>query len=371
MKLLANTAFGLEQVTRQELIKLGYQPGPIDRGYVPFEGTLHDVYKTNLYLRTAEHIYLQLAHQKLTDFDAFFAAVLAIPWETYFHPDGFIHLHAKTHQSVLMSERSFQSLAKKAILKRLTEKTQTAVFPETGPRYRVLIDNYQDHVRILLDTSGDALHQRKYRLQTGEAPLKETLAAGIVLLSRYHGEAPVIDPFCGSGTLLIEAAMIALNIPPGLMRSFSFTNFKNADFALWQTVKKAAYRGIKQEDIPKLSGTDNDPRMIEMAQRNAEAAGVDSVIDFQVERFEMKKTVKDFHYLMTNPPYDQRLMSLKELTPLYQAIGRYLRSPGAKDAFILTAVIGTEKLLQAKADKTRVLFNGPIKSRLYQYFQKT
>ena len=370
MKLIANTAFGLEKITSFELEKLGLKPEAIDRGYVPFEGTLDDVYKTNLNLRTAEHIYIELAHQKVTDFDAFFDLIHGLAWEEYLKTDGFFHLNAKTHQSLLMAERSLQSLAKKAILKRLEDTTKTAYFSETGPKYKILIDMYQDHVRVLLDTSGDALHQRKYRLKTGDAPLKETLAAAMILLSRYHGEAPVIDPFCGSGTLLIEAAMIALNIPPGLQRTFSFMDFKDADAARFQTIKKAAYQTIKQEDIPKLYGSDVDPKMIEIAKANAEEAGVDGVIEWTVERFEMKKPFRDFHYLFTNPPYDERLMTMKEITPLYQAIGRNLRSAPHKDAFILTSVIGTEKLLDQKADKTRVLFNGPIKTRLYQFFAK-
>lgn len=370
MKLLANTAFGLEKITARELETLGLNPEPIDRGYVPFEGTLKDLYTTNLYLRTAEHIYVELAHQKVTDFDAFFDLIQSVPWEMYLNVDGFFHVYAKTHQSVLMAERSLQSLTKKAILKRLEEQTKVSVFLEKGVKYKILIDMYQDHVRVLLDTSGDALHQRKYRQKTGEAPLKETLAAAMILLSRYHGEAPLVDPFCGSGTLLIEAAMIALNIPPGLQRSFSFMDFKNADLALFQSVKKDAYQAIKQDDIPKLQGSDVDPKIIEMAKANAESAGVDGVIDFKVERFEMKKHPRDFHYLFTNPPYDERLMTMKEITPLYQAIGRYLRNGSNKDAFILTSVIGTEKLFDQRADKTRVLFNGPIKTRLYQYFAK-
>jgi len=369
MKLLANTAFGLEKITALELEKLGLTPGPIDRGYVPFEGTLEDCYQANLYLRTAEHIYLELLHQKITDFDAFFDAVVALPFEAYFQVDGFFHVNAKTHQSVLMSERSLQSLAKKAIIKRLQTTTDTESFKESGPTYKILIDMYQDHVRVLLDTSGDALHQRKYRQKTGEAPLKETLAAAIVLLSRYQGEAPVIDPFCGSGTLLIEAAMIALNIPPGLMRSFAFLTFKNADLPLFQAIKKTAYQAIRQDDIPILQGSDVDPKMIDIAKANAEAAGVDTVIEFKTERFELKKPEKAFHYFFTNPPYDQRLMTLKQVTPLYHAIGRAIKAQN-QDAFILTAVSGAEALFGFKADKTRVLFNGPIKTRLYQYFAK-
>lgn len=370
MKLIANTAFGLEKITATELEKLNLTPGAIDRGYIPFEGSFEDVFRTNLYLRTAEHVYIELAHEKITDFDAFFDLVHAIPFEDYLKTDGFFHVNAKTHQSVLMAERSLQSLAKKALLKRLTLKTNETTFIENGPKYKILIDMYHDHVRILLDTSGDALHQRKYRLKAGDAPLKETLAAAMVLLSRYQGEAPVVDPFCGSGTLLIEAAMIALNIPPGLMRTFSFSDFKNFDKEAFQAVKKACYQAIKQVEIPILIGSDVDPKIIEVAKANAIEAGVDEVITFEVERFELKKPLKEFHYFFTNPPYDERLMTMKDIIPLYQSIGRNLSLYPDKDSFILTSVSGSEKLFNVKADKTRVLFNGPIKTRLYQFFGK-
>ncbi len=370
MKYVANTAFGLERICALELEKMGITVGAIDRGYVPFEGSLSLMMQANLQLRTAEHVYLELAHEKITDFDAFFALVENLPFEEYLDPSGFFHVLAKTHQSVLMAERSLQSLAKKALLKRLTEKTFVTTFLEKGPKYTLLIDMYHDQVRILLDTSGAALHQRKYRLKAGDAPLKETLAAGMILLSRYHGEAPFLDPFCGSGTLLIEAAMIAKNIAPGLMRTFAFMDFKNYDEEAFKQLKKAAYAAIHQEDIPRLEGSDLDPKMIDIARANAEEAGVDDAIDFKVERFELKKFPSSFYYLITNPPYDERLMQMKDIKPLYQSIGRLLQSPVLKDAFVLSSVSGAEKLFNIPADKTRVLFNGPIKTRLYQYFAK-
>jgi len=367
MKLAANTAFGLETSLKYELMQLGVKETTAMDGMVFFEGDLNLIYQANLYLRTAEHVFIVLKEKEVHTFDDYFDAVYDIPFEEYLNPKGAFHIHAKSKKSVLMSEKTLQSLGKKALLKRLENKLLEDTFKEEGPVYTIEMKLSENQLLVLLDTSGEALHKRGYRKEAGEAPMKETLAAAMVLMSRYHKNASLIDPFCGSGTILIEAAMIARNIPPGLTRKFIFETFKNFDSSLYQTVKKTAYQAINHEDIKPIQGFDIDKGILEKAKNNAERAGVDEDIIFEERRFEMSKISADF--IITNPPYDERLASRKTIDSLYKNIGRTLKMRDRDKWYIISSVQGTEKLFSERATKTRVVFNGPLKARIYQYFK--
>lgn len=367
MKLAANTAFGLESALKYELSNLGVTESYAEDGMVYFEGDYELLYKANLYLRTAEHVFIVLSEKKVTTFDEYFDAMYHIPFEFYLHDTGKFDIHAKSKKSVLMSEKTLQSLGKKAVLKRLEDRLNTTVFNENGPLYTFEIKIKEDQLTVLLDTSGEALHRRGYRLDAGDAPMKETLAAFMVLLSRYKGDQSLMDPFCGSGTILIEAAMIARNIPPGLSRSFAFEQLKTFDQSLFQRVKKEAYANITHAEIPMIKGRDMLPSLIEKAKKNAERAGVDDDILFEEARFEMSKIEEDL--VITNPPYDERLASKKTIDALYKTIGRQIKTRNNTKWYIISSVNGTESLFNEKADQTRVVFNGPIKARIYQYFK--
>lgn len=368
MKLSANTAFGLESVLKRELTQLNILPGAALDGRVFFTGTWETVYLTNLYLRTAEHVYIVLKEAEVKTFDAMFDAISTIPFERFLRVDGAFIVHARSKKSHLMSERTVQSLTKKAIIERLKSYTESETFNETGPRYTVRVIIHHDQMTVELDTSGEALHKRGYRLDTGDAPLKETLAAGLVLLTPYDGTDALYDPFCGSGTILIEAAMRARNIPPGLMRSFAFETFISFAEAPYKSIKKTAYEGIDQTQRLTIVGSDMDGKVLEKAQLNAERAGVEDDITWQHERFEMKKWTNEKSFIITNPPYDERMSSPREIKALYTSIGRTFNRLTAVHRYMISSVSGTEQYLAASPTQTRVLFNGPIKARYYQFF---
>ncbi len=371
MRCLSNTAFGLESALKKELSDLNLTPEGAHDGQVFFEADFEQVMRANLYLRTAEHVYIVLAEKALTTFDELFETVKAIPFDSWFGADAQIIVTAKAKKSTLMSERSLQSLTKKAVIESFKAHTHHTHFPETGPKIHLRASIHNDVFRLDLDTSGDALHRRGYRLEAGDAPLKETLAAGLCLIARYQGHRPLIDPFCGSGTILIEAAMIARNIPPGLSRSFAFESFLPFDSKTYHAVKKAAYQAIDLDKAVVIEGRDMDPKVLMKARANAERAGVDEDIAFNEVRFEMSKIENIPSHLITNPPYDERLMSRREIDALYQAIGRTFKRLTDVDRYLLSSVSGTEQKLNLKPSQTRVLFNGPIKARYYQFFHES
>jgi len=368
VKCTASAAFGLEGVLKKELEWLGLHPEKAMDGRVYFDATAEAIMRANLYLRTAEHIYILLEETPLTTFDDLFDTVKALPFAEWIDPSGVFIINAKAKKSTLMSERSIQSLTKKALIESLKASTKRYDFPENGPTYTFRASVSDDVFRLELDTSGEALHRRGYRLDAGAAPLKETLAAGLCLLARYTGKRPLIDPFCGSGTIAIEAAMIARNIPPGLARTFAFEDLIPFSNDAFKAVKKAAYQAINLDKDVAITALDYDPKVLIKAKANAERAGVDEDIDFIEARFEMHKFTNQPSALITNPPYDERLMNAREIDALYKAIGRTFKRLDQVDRYLISSVSGTEQKLGLTPTKTRVLFNGPIKARFYQFF---
>ncbi len=365
--LMIPVAFGLERVVAYELETLGVEDVMVEKGVCFFDGDDDLMMKVNMALRTAERVYKVLKVQKVLTFDELFNVVEQIPWETYLDPSGAFVISAKSQQSTLFSLRDIQKLTKKALLKRLEMKTSSDIFPETGPSYHIAVHLEEDIMMVLLDTSGEALHKRGYRLQTGGAPLKETLAAALVLLSVYRKERVLYDPFCGSGTIPIEAAMIARNKAPNRERTFAFESFLTYDQARHLALKETLKKEEVTARIAPIYASDNDASMIALAKENAARAGVLADIDFQTERFETKRFEPGHHLIISNPPYGERMQRLKDIERLYEHIGRTFKRLKTYSLFLISSTSSTEKLLDLKPTRTRVLFNGPIKTRYYQF----
>ncbi len=365
---VATTAFGIEAVCRRELEALDVSIKETKNGRVYFDTDLPGMMRTNLHLRTAERVHIVLGRGGVRSFDELFAFLEKLPLERFFRPEGKFIVNAKSAKSTLFSLRDIQSVGKKAILENLRAKSGANIFPETAEPYRILITIEKDEAEVWLDTSGEPLHKRGYREATGEAPIKETLAAAIVLLSFYDHTRTLYDLFTGSGTFPIEAARIARNIPPGLDRTFDFEAFPFFDAALFKQEKRRAYAGIRHGDIAPIRASDVDAAMVKRAEANAERAGVADDIVFQTADFRDIALAAEHPVVITNPPYGERLMREEDFRRLYVDLGRIVRRESDASFYILTPVTNAEGFFQKKASRTRVLFNGPIKTRLYQYF---
>jgi len=366
MRCVATTAFGLEAVLKRELTGYGFSITDSAHGRIYFEANVRGMVRANLRLRTAERVYVVLGAKRVETFDELFDWIESLPLGKYLHEQGQYIVNAKSHKSTLFSVRDIQSIGKKALIRSLQKSYGTEIFPETKEKYALLINIQKDNAELWLDTSGIALHKRGYRKQTGKAPLKETLAAALVLLSHYHETRTLYDPFCGSGTIPIEAAMVAKNIAPGLHRRFAFQRFFWVSKEAYTIERREALKAIKHEPIKPIVASDSDPGAIASAKENAEKAGVDEEIHFEIADFSHQIFSEPAPVFITNPPYGER-MGKEEVSALYKSVGEILKKKPEASFYILTPVSGVEQLLGKKADRTRVLFNGPIKTRLYQY----
>ncbi len=367
MKLVATAAFGLEAVVKRELETLGVASMDTENGRIRFEGDVQTMIKANLRLRSADRVYVEIAsHAEIDTFDKLYDWVNTLPLKDYLDVRGKFLIDAKSVKSTLYSLRDLQSITKKALIDTLKKTTDTDVFKEDGPRHRLTVAMFENEASLLLDTSGEGLHKRGYRREQGRAPLKETLAAALVQLSYYSKERVLYDPFCGSGTIAIEAALIARNIAPGLNRHFDFEHFHWVDKALYKAERKAAYKSIDMETDVKIIASDADFRVIETAKENAENAGVDADIHFEVARFEHRTFDVPYAVIVTNPPYGERIKD-DTLQALYGSIGTAIKRNKTCSFYVLSGLMGAEKAFGHRAKKTRVLFNGDIKTRYYMY----
>ena len=366
MHCMIPVAFGMESLVSFELKEHGIDDVFIEDGACFFDADEALMMRLNASLRIAERIYKQYAMTSVTTFDQLFDTVSNIAWETVLQTHGQFIVHAQSKKSTLFSLRDIQKITKKAIITRLQKHTSAATFEETGPAHTILISLNDNLCGVYLDTTGDALHKRGYRLKAGTAPLKETLAAALISLSVYRKDRTLIDPFCGSGTIVIEAALKARNIAPGKQRTFAYEAFVGYDAALKKRVMQALVDAEYKGAIAPLMASDYDEQALEAARQNAMQAGVLDDISFSNERFEMKKFPAGHHLVITNPPYGERLRPSDSET-LYKAIGRAMQRTPEYSWYIYTSTLGAEKFLGRKAPRTRVLFNGPIKARYYQY----
>lgn len=365
--IIATTTFGLEGITSKELKALGYDDLVVENGKVEFEGDEMDVAIANVHLRTAERVLIKMGEFKALSFEELFQATKKIKWSEIIPVDGVMHVTGKSIKSQLYSVPDCQSIVKKAIVESMKESYGIERFEENGPVYKIEVAILKDIVTLTIDTSGPGLHKRGYREDAGAAPLKETLAAALALISRWNEETPLLDPFCGSGTLLIEAAMIMLNIPPGLCRSFVSEDWHVIGREVFEDVKAGAEKAIKNKDI-KLYGYDIDGRVLRVAKQNAEKAGVAKYIHFQRKDFNDFSSSFEHGCILTNPPYGERLGEKREVEELYKKFGLVKRRFDGWDFNILTSHEQFEKLFGRKADKNRKLYNGRIKCYYYQYF---
>lgn len=368
MEICVTSASGIEAVTKRELYKIiGKEDLSAINGRIKFEGDESDVAKCNLNLRTGNRVEIVLGGFKAETFDDLFEGIKAIPFEEYICRDGKIIVNAKSVQSKLFAYSVIQSVSKKAICERLCKKFGVNELGESGARYKIEVAALKDYVTVTLDTSGDGLHRRGYRGLVGEAPLKETLAAALVELSVWNKSRPLADLFCGTGTIPIEACMIALNIPAGLNRGFDFQNWKCFDKKIFDRAAEEAKANIVTDADLRIGGFDIDDKQLKLARKHAELAGVDKYIHFQ--RADMRDFSSRFSHgvIISNPPYGERLSDRKEVEKLYRDYGKKVASLDDWCAYTLTPVDDFERLFGKKADKKRKIYNGKIECCYYSH----
>ena len=332
-----------------------------------FQGDWLDICRTNLWLRIADRVQIQVAEFEAPDFDALFDSVRDLNWANWIPKEGRFPVHARSRHSMLTSVPAIQRSTKRAIVEALYRDHQTDSLPETGPEYRVETVLLKDHARILIDTTGPSLHKRGYRHLVATAPIKETMAAAMVQLSVWNPERPLIDPFCGSGTIPIEAALIGLNIAPGLEREFSSQHWPQIENDLWTLTRDQARSEIRPNVSLQITGTDIDPEVLKLSRIHAERAGVAQHIHFQEKPFDELRSKKEYGCVITNPPYGERLDEVRRLKPLYQTFPQILQRLPTWSHFIITNMQRFEPMLQKSATRRRKLFNGRIECTYYQF----
>lgn len=367
--LLVPCHFGLEAVLKREIYDLGYEITKVEDGRVTFEGDEEAICRANIFLRTAERVMIQVGRFKATTFEELFQGIKNLPWEEYIPEDGkFWVKKASSINSKLFSPSDIQSIAKKAMVERMKQKYHKEWFKEDGAAYPVRIFLLKDEVTVALDTSGDSLHKRGYRTMTSKAPLTETLAASLIMLTPWRKDRILVDPFCGSGTFPIEAAMIAANVAPGMNRDFTAEEWTNLiDCKLWYECVKEAEDMIDTTVKVDIQGYDIDGDVIKAARENAKRAGVEHMIHFQQRAVADLSHPKKYGFIITNPPYGERLEDKADLPELYTQIGQAYQRLDSWSMFLITSYTDTEKYIGRKADKNRKIYNGMLKTYFYQF----
>ncbi len=357
-------ASGIEAVCKRELLRLGYNPSGANFGRIEFFGDYNDVLRANVFLRTANRVRIVLAKFKAETFDELFDGIFSMRWQDIVMRDGRIIVNAKSINSKLFALRSVQSITKKAIISKLAS-TLGGSFDESGAVYDVEVSLCGDVASVTLDTSGEGLHKRGYRTYLGDAPIRETLAAAMIELSVWNPDRAFIDPFCGSGTIPIEAALIGLNIAPCMNRNFACESFKNVP-NVRDLVQQEAQDSIRDR-VLHISGFDINKDAIKLAQKHAERAGVKDKIHMQVG--DMRDVSSRFSHgvIVTNPPYGERLMDEAELKILYRDFGVMTRKLDEWCVYAITSYRAFEKYFGARADKVRKLYNSELECNFYQY----
>jgi len=361
------TLFGLEGLVSKELTHLGIEEVKAENGRVLFSGTLSDMALANLWLRTGERVLLVVGTFKATTFTELFDGVKALPWENFIPKDGAFPVKGHSLHSTLFSIPDCQSIIKKAVVERLKSKYSLSWFEETGVKYQIQFSIMHDIVNVYLDTTGPGLHKRGYRAISGAAPLRETLAAAMVTLSKYRGREFFCDPFCGSGTVLIEAAMIAQNRAPGLYRRFAAENWTLSDKEMWHDLRETAKTKVFDRNF-ELWGGDCDIDAVNLAKENAKKAGVDKYITFTKADATAFAPQHDSGICVTNPPYGERLLEVKEAEALYRSFGKAMSRLPNFSTYIIASHPEFEFFYGKKAKKRRKMYNGMIKCEFFMYF---
>ena len=367
--MIAPCHFGLEAVLKKEIIDLGYEVSKVEDGRVTFLGDEEAVCRANVFLRTAERVLIKVGSFYATTFEELFEKTKELHWEEYIPKDGkFWVAKAASVKSKLFSPSDIQSIMKKAMVERLKTVYNIKWFEETGASYPLRVFLMKDEVTIGLDTTGDSLHKRGYRKLTAKAPIAENLAAALIMLTPWRGDRILVDPFCGSGTFPIEAAMMAANMAPGMNRSFLAENWKNMiPKKEWYDCMDEANDLVNLQIETDIQGYDMDPHMVSIARENARLAGVDHLIHFQQRDVAALSHPKKYGFIITNPPYGERLEEKENLKPLYATIGQRFAALDSWSLYMITAYENAEADMGRKADKNRKIYNGMMKTRFYQF----
>lgn len=369
-KLLATAASGIETLVKRELQDLGYNT-IVDNGKVFFNGSWDDIATTNLWLRTADRIKIVYGEFKALTFSELFDQTYALPWDKLLPVDANFPVSGKSLKSKLFSVPDCQAIVKKAIAKKLQDVYHRLnQLPETGALYPIEVAIRKNQVQISIDTTGSSLFKRGYRVDKGTAPLKENMAAALILLTNWHSDKPFIDPFCGSGTIPIEAALIGQNTPPGFNRSFISEKWLYFPTEIWDRVRATAEEKIDYDIQLNIYASDIDGHMIEIAKRNAEEAGVLHQITFKQQAIKDFKTSLETGTIVTNPPYGDRLNNKDDIVGIYQTMGSVFAPLTGFSKYILTSDEQFELHFGSKATRKRKLYNGAIKVDYYQYWSK-
>ena len=368
-ELMAPCHFGMEAVLKREILDLGYEIAQVEDGRVTFLGDAEAVCRANIFLRTTERILIKAGSFRAASFEELFQGTKAIAWENYIPLDGrFWVKKAGSVKSKLFSPTDIQSVMKKAMVERMKMAYGRDVIPETGNSYPLRVFLYKDQVTVGLDTTGESLHKRGYRRLTSKAPIEETLAAALIMLTPWKKDRILVDPFCGSGTFPIEAAMMAANMAPGMNRSFLAEDWKELiPRKCWYEAMDEAAELADDTVSVDIQGYDADGDIIRSARANAEAAGVGHLIHFQRRQVAELSHPKKYGFLITNPPYGERIEEKSNLPALYAQLGERYRALDAWSAYIITAYEDVEKYIGRKADRNRKIYNGMMKTYYYQY----
>lgn len=369
VELIAPCHFGLESVLKKEILELGYEIVSVEDGRITFAGDVEAIARANVFIRTAERIMLKCGSFKATTFDELFEGTKAIPWENILTRDAkFWVSKATSNKSALFSPSDIQSIVKKAMVERMKQTYHVNWFTEEGASYPVRVFIFKDIVTLAIDTSGISLHKRGYRRLVGKAPISETLAAALIMLTPWHKDRVLVDPFCGSGTFPIEAAMIGANIAPGMDRDFTAAEWvKIGNKKMWYETIDEAHDMIDNDVKMNIQGYDLDGDIVKCAMENARCAGVDKHIHFQQRDVKDLSNPRKYGFVMTNPPYGERLEEKEALPELYRTIGEAYRNLDSWSMFLITSYKDAEKYIGRKADKNRKIYNGMIKSYFYQF----
>lgn len=360
--------FGLEAVLKKELIDLGIEITKVEDGKVHYTGEIETCARANMFLRTTERVLLKVATFKAETFDELFDKTKEINWEEYIPEDGkFWVTKANSIKSQLFSPTDIQSIMKKAMVDKMKKTYKVEWFEETGSSYPLRVTIIKDEVTVCIDTSGESLHRRGYRKLISKAPITETLAAALIMLTPWREDRILVDPFCGSGTIPIEAAMIGANIAPGLNREFLAETWPLYPKEIWEKARIEANEAIKEDLNMNIQAYDIDGEMIKAARQNAKLAGVDNYIHFQQKPLEELSSNKKYGFIITNPPYGQRIEELEDMPKLYKEMGEVFGALDSWSYYIITAFEEAQRYIGKQASKNRKIYNGMIKTYYYQY----
>lgn len=368
-ELIATSSFGLESIVKRELNDLGLEVTKTDNGHIYFNGDAIDIARANINLRCADRILINLKSFKAESFEELFDGIYELPWNDILDEDSNFIVEGRSHKSKLFSISDCQRITEKAIIKKLQMKHDISRFAKSSHRHRLEISLLNDIASITLDTSGDSLHKRGYRDKQGAAPLKETMAAALVKLSFYNKDRPFFDPFCGSGTIPIEALLIARNIAPGLDRDFDSMNFKFIDADLFKKARMEAMEKIDYKSKVYIDASDISHKSIAIAKHNLENLGLSDDIRFFVKDFRDVDIKNNYGVMITNPPYGKRLEE-DNLRSLYSDFGKKIKNLDTWSIYVLTSYEDIERDFSRKADKNRKLYNGSLKTYYYQFYGK-